>query len=178
MASDVHIKVSGLSTFARECRRIGKEAQAELRKTNLRAAELVVPEAIRRAPKGKHEGGGTVIPVSASIRAVGGQRFAAVRAGSARSPHAAPIEFGGTLARRGFKGLSRTEQKFGVRFSPAGERLRGRHKRVEGEARRAASVTHITARPYVFPAVEAMQTLVREQYMRDFVKLVSQAFPF
>lgn len=99
MANDVTMKIDGLATFAKQCRRIGKEAQAELRKTNLHAAQLVVPEAQHRAPKGPHEGGGIVQPISASIRAVAGQRYAAVRAGGKRTPHAAPREFGGTLRR-------------------------------------------------------------------------------
>jgi hypothetical protein len=168
MASDVHIQVKGLNTFARECRRIGKEAQAELRKTNLKAAELVVPEAIRRAPKGKHEGGPKgrpILPISASIRAFGGQRYAAIRAGSARAPHAPVYEFGGSIPRRG------THATHGEQIAKA----RAQHRRY---GQFGIPHTRINARPYVFPAVEAMQTLVREQYMRDFVKLVSQAFPF
>lgn len=171
------MKIDGLATFAKQARRIGKEAQKELRATNLKAAQLVVPEAQRRAPKGPHEGGGKVRPVSASIRAVAGQRFAAVRAGGKRSPHAPPIEFGGQIARHGFAGLSRSERKAGVRFTAGGERVRSRRFQ-KGEVRRQVAMTKIPARPYVWPAVDAMRTRVNEVYGRDFRELIRQAFPF
>lgn len=143
MADEVYLKVDGLSTFAKQCRRIGKDAQKELRATNLKAAQLVVPEAQRRAPKGKHEGGGKVVPIATSIRATAGRRFAAVRAGSKRSPHAAPTEFSGRLRRHA-----------------------SRRK------------TPVPARPYVFPAVEAMVPRITPVYMADFTELISRAFPF
>jgi hypothetical protein len=168
MANDVRMKIDGLSTFARQCRRIGKDAQAQLRKTNLRAAQLVVPEAQRRAPKGKHEGGPKgrgVQPISTSIRATAGQRFAAVRAGSARSPHAGVYEFGGAIPRRG------TRATHGSLIAKG----RAQHRRFEGLG---IPVTKIKARPYVFPAAEAMVPRITPLYQRDFTKLVRQAFPF
>jgi hypothetical protein len=180
MADEVHLKVDGLSTFARQCRRIGKEAQAQLRETNLHAAQMVVPEAQRRAPKGPHEGGPKgrpVQPITTSIRATAGQRFAAVRAGSKRSPHAAPIEFGGVIARRGYAGLSRSERKAGVRFTAGGERIRSRRFQ-KGEVRRQVAMTKIPARPYVWPAVDAMRSRINDVYGQDFRKLIRQAFPF
>jgi hypothetical protein len=168
MADEVFLKVDGLSTFARQCRRIGKEAQAKLKETNLHAAELVVPEAIRRSPKGPHEGGPKgrpVQPVASSIRAVGGQRYAAVRAGSARSPHAPVYEFGGEIPRRG------THATHGslIAKARAGHRAFGSF---------GIPTTRIQARPYVFPAVEVMVPRINPIYMRDFTKLVGQAFPF
>lgn len=177
MANDVTMKIDGLATFAKQCRRIGKEAQKELRATNRKAAQMVVPEAQRRAPKGKHEGGGIVVPISASIRAVAGQRYAAVRAGGKRTPHAAPTEFGGAIARRGYAGLSRSERKAGVRFTAAGERIRSRRYQ-KGEVRRQVAMTKIPARPYVWPAIEAMKSRLNEAYSADFTKLIRQAFPF
>lgn len=168
MPSDVHVQVKGLNTFARQCRQIGKEAQAKLRETNLHAAELVVPEVVRRAPKGKHEGGPKnrqVQPISTSIRAVAGQRFAAVRAGSARSPHAPVYEFGGSIPRRG------TRATHGEVIATA----RAQHRRF---GQFGIPHTRINPRPYVFPAVEAMVPRLKDRYMRDFTKLVGRAFPF
>ncbi len=167
MADEVYLKIDGLATFARQCRKIGKEAQSKLKETNLHAAELVVPEAQRRAPKGKHEGGPKgrpVQPITSSIRAVGGQRYAAVRAGSARSPHAPVYEFGGAIPRRGAKAT----------HGAAIAKARAGHRRFEGLG---IPVTKIQARPYVFPAVEAMVPRITPVYMRDFTKLIGQAFP-
>lgn len=168
MANEVYLKVDGLAAFARQCRRIGKDAQRELRETNKRAAELVVPEAVRRAPKGPHEGGPKgrpVQPISTSVRAVAGQRYAAVRAGSARSPHAPVYEFGGSIPRRG------TRATHGQQIAKA----RAQHRSF---AKFGVPTTKITARPYVFPAVDAMKTYVNKVYMRDFTRLIRRAFPF
>jgi hypothetical protein len=168
VANDVYMKIDGLATFARQCRRIGKDAQKELRAANLKAAQFVVPEAVRRAPKGPHQGGPKgrpVQPISMSIRAVGGQRFAAVRAGSARSPHAPVYEFGGEIPRRG----TRATHGGLIAKARAGHRAFGSF---------GIPTTRIQPRPYVFPAVEAMVPHIADIYQRDFAKLVSRAFPF
>jgi hypothetical protein len=167
MANEVYMKVDGLATFARQCRRIGKEAQAKLRETNLHAAQMVVPEAERRAPKGPHEGGPKgrgVQPISTSIRAVSGQRFAAVRAGSARSPHAPVYEFGGEIPRRGARATHGSE----IAKARAGHRAFGSL---------GVPTTRIQPRPYVFPAVEAMVPRINPVYAADFAKLIREAFP-
>jgi hypothetical protein len=126
------IEVHGL----RELRRALKEAEGhtphELQQANKRAADIVVREAQRRAPKGPHQGGGkprTVVPITASIKAQATATKGIVAFGGQRSPHAAPTEFGGTLKRH------------------------------------ASSVrTRVAKRPFVYPAIEAEQAHVLEQY--------------
>ena len=94
------IEVHGLREFRRELRQAGQQFPRELRQANRDAAEVVVPEVRRRAPKGPHQGGGNVQPIAASVRAGGTQRAGYVAVGGARSPHAPVYEFkGATLPR-------------------------------------------------------------------------------
>jgi hypothetical protein len=93
------VRVQGLAELRRELRRISTELAGELRRFNLRAAQLVRDEYRHRAPHGPHQGGGNVVPVAQSARATASQARAQVVIGGPRSPHAPPLEFGGTLRR-------------------------------------------------------------------------------
>ena|SRR5438093_5314066 len=115
---------------------MSKEAAKELGKANKAAGQIVVMEARRRAPRGPHEGSGKYTPLSRGINASSSQTTVSVFAGGKRTPYAAAIEFGGTIPRRGFKGLNR------------------RGKR-QARALHVGVLTHITARPYLRPAVQA-----------------------
>lgn len=111
------IEVHGLVEFRRELRRMGAEFPKELRQANRDAAELVAPEVHRRAPKGPHEGGGNVQPITASVKAGGTQRAGYVQVGGARSPHAPVYEYGGTLRRHA--STSRTQVAAQPYIAPA-----------------------------------------------------------
>ncbi len=97
--SEYRVEVVGLYELRRALNQVDRQFGRELAETNNRAAEIVAEEARRRAPKGPHQGGGAVVPISGSIRALRGQRRAAVSMGGAKTPHAEPTEFGGTLPR-------------------------------------------------------------------------------
>jgi len=102
------VEVHGLREFRRELRQAGQQFPKELRQANKDAAEVVVPEVRRRAPKGPHEGGGNVQPIVASVRAGGTQRAGYVAVGGARSPHAPVYEFpGATLPRHASESRTR-----------------------------------------------------------------------
>lgn len=66
---------------------------------NHRAGEIVATEARRLAPKGAHLGGGSITPISESIRSATQASSVVVMAGGAKSPHVQAIEFGGTIPR-------------------------------------------------------------------------------
>lgn len=97
----ITIRTTGVSELRRDLRAVDKSFGPELGKANQQAALVVVPEARRRALalRGPHQGGGKVAPISSTITALRRQQAASVAIGGARSPHAAPTEFGGTLAR-------------------------------------------------------------------------------
>lgn len=99
--ADYSIKFAGLAELRRDLRAIDKAWGPELGKANQRAGEVVAVEGRRIAggKSGPHQGGGSVAPISSTIRALRQQNRAVVSAGGARSPHAAPREFGGTLRR-------------------------------------------------------------------------------
>ena len=93
------VEIAGLRELRRALNLVDKQFGKELAEANNQAAEIVAAEARRRAPSGPHQGGGTVVPIAASIRALRGQRRAAVSMGGAKTPHAEPTEFGGTIPR-------------------------------------------------------------------------------
>jgi hypothetical protein len=100
------VRVFGLRELRAALKRTEDRAPKELQLANKRAADLVAREAQRRAPRGPHQGGGNVQPVAASIRSQATTGKAVVAFGGRRSPHAPPLEFGGTLRR--FHSASRT----------------------------------------------------------------------
>ena len=109
--ADTRIEVQGL----RELRRALKDAEGrspkELQRANKRAAEIVAREAQHRAPRGPHQGGGRVQPITASIRAQATTGKAFVAFGGNRSPHAPPYEFGGTLKRHASSTRTRVQKR-------------------------------------------------------------------
>lgn len=105
------IIVVGLAELRRELRRVGDQMPGELARLNKGAGQIVAAEAQRRAPRGPHQGGGRVVPIAASIKALQQQRRGAVAIGGARTPHAEPTEFGGTLRRYHSKARTTVQQR-------------------------------------------------------------------
>lgn len=93
------IRIEGLSELRRALRQVSPQWGPVLGKANQDAAQIVATEATRRAPRGPHQGGGRVAPISSTITALRKQNKGVVAMGGARSPHAPPTEFGGTLPR-------------------------------------------------------------------------------
>jgi hypothetical protein len=100
------VEVDGLRELRRDLKRAGAQFPKELRAVNLKTAEVVAAEVRRLAPKGPHQGGGTVRPIVASVRALASQSRAQVAVGGARTPHAAVHNYGGTIPR--FNSTART----------------------------------------------------------------------
>jgi hypothetical protein len=155
------IEVHGLRELRRELKRAGEQFPKEMREANRAAAELVVPEARRRAPKGPHEGKPAVRPITASIRAGGTQRVGYVVIGGARSPHAPVYEFGGTIPRRG-------------QDASTIAKLRAQHRSFE---KAGLSVTRVRKRAYLYPAIDAMTDEIIEAYGQALDRLSRRAFP-
>jgi hypothetical protein len=128
----------------------------QLTKANKSAAQLVAVEAIRLAPKGTHEGGGAVVPISQSIKAVASAQKVSVVAGGKNTPHAAPTEWGGRIARRGFKGLNR----------------RGKAAARAGGS--SGILTHIKRQPYLMPAVKNKLGQVVQEYRKAIDVLIAK----
>ena len=142
------IRVEGLADLRRALNRVSAEAPKSLAAANHAVGVIVVDEAKRRAPKGPHQGGGNVIPIADSIRSANQAARAVVTIGGARSPHAVVEEFGGTIARRGFKG--------------ARGRARGNH------------VTRVSKRAYLYPAIDAKQAAIEDRYMTMLDEIVTR----
>ena len=154
------IEIHGLRELRRELKRAGEQFPKEMREANKAAAELVVPEARRRAPKGPHEGKPAVQPITASIRAGGTQRVGYVVIGGARSPHAPVYEFGGTIPRRGQSSALIAQQQRAHR----------------GFERAGLAVTRVQARPYLYPAIAAVTDEIIEAYGQAIDRLTRRAF--
>ncbi|HEY9391368.1 MAG TPA: hypothetical protein VIR27_16585 [Mycobacteriales bacterium] len=144
------IRVVGLARLRRELARVDKTLPKELAKLNFKAADIVAKDAKLRAPKGKHQGGGQIIPIRRSIKALKRSGTSAqVAMGGVRTPHAEVTEFGGEIPRRGSS-------------REAIERAQAQHQsfRRAGVTRR----TKITARPFLYPAIDAKRDEVVELY--------------
>jgi hypothetical protein len=161
-AGDVGVKVVGLAELRRDLRRLDKRLPAEvLGKANKAAGEIVAREARGNAPAGPHQGGGSVIPIRASIKSGQQARRAVVSMGGARSPHAEVTEFGGSIPRRGVdKSVSAT--------------IRARH---QSYARHGLTVTHIEARPFLYPAIYAKSDEIVARYEELVADAFADAFP-
>lgn len=142
------IEVTGLRELRRALKQAEGRSPQELKKASLAAAEAVVPEARRRAPKGKHEGGGTVEPAASSIKARATAGRAYIVFGGTRSPHEPVVNFGGTIPRRGFKGVSLTEKRKGKIISGK------RHAAERFKRRTRVAVTRIPRREHIYAALE------------------------
>lgn len=120
---DVRIEVHGLSELRRALAQCEGRSPKEVAQANFEAADIVAREARSRAPSGPHEGSGTVTPIRASIKAMRRARAGVVAMGGARTPHAEPTEFGGTLARHASASRTRVRQR--AFLYPAIEAKRG-----------------------------------------------------
>jgi hypothetical protein len=136
----------GLSELRQALKAVSKDAPKELAKVNKQAGDIVVAVARPRAPHGKHEGSGPIIPIANSIRASQTAGKVAILAGGKRTPHAAPYEFGGTIARAGHKG----------------ETLRLHYKTNKAAH---SGRTHIKKHAYLIPAIEASRQRVMDMYL-------------
>lgn len=141
------IRVSGITELRKALAQANSDAPKELAKANKQIGMIVVPEAQRRAPHGKHEGGGAVLPIALSIKAAQLQTKVTITAGGPKSPHAAVYEFGGTIPRANAHG-----RKI-VRHGRGYQAQLGRSR-----------VTHIKRRPYLYPAVTAKLNQVVDAY--------------
>lgn len=161
MPDGVGIRVVGLAQLRRDLRAVDRKWGPELGKTNFQVASVVVAEAERRAPRGVHQGGGKVAPISSTITALRRQQAAAVSIGGTRSPHAEVIEFGGNIPRRGSDPAVVT-------------RARQHHK----SFRRAgvSSLTHVAAQPYLYPAIDATRERVVNMYGLLLDRLLGRVF--
>jgi hypothetical protein len=111
MPDEFGVSIVGLNQFRRDLKQVDAAWPKELAKANKQAAQVVADEAIRRAPAGPHQGSGSIIPIKRSIKALQAQRRAAVAMGGARSPHAGPTEFGGTLRRHASSSRTTVRQR-------------------------------------------------------------------
>lgn len=155
------VQVEGLSELRRSLRAIDRSWGTELGKANQAAARIVATEASHRAPRGPHEGGGTVAPISSTITAQRRQNAATVAIGGARSPHAVVIEFGGSIPREG------ADQELVTKA-----RKNKRSFRSVGIGNR----TRIVARPYLYPAIEAKTAEVVAEYEQQLGTLLLKVF--
>lgn len=137
---------------------MSKNAPRELNAAGLRAGKIVQAEAKHLAPKGTHEGGGAVVPIEQSIHLTQSTKKNTVTiiAGGKSTPHAAPLEFGGSIPRRGFKGINR------------------RGKRTARLLGGGGVLTHVKAHPYIFPAIRNKAEAVMAEYVKALEALASK----
>jgi len=145
------IKVHGLTELRRALDQAADRMPEGIAAANLKAAEVVAADARLRAPKGPHQGGGTIVPIFASIQAISTARRGYVAFGGRLSPHAPVYEFGGSIPRRGTRAthgaLIRTARKKHLGFGFVG-----------------VPVTDIRKRAYVYPAIAAKADEVLRTY--------------
>lgn len=156
----ITIQTRGLAELRRDLRAVDRSFGPRLGRANQQAAQVVVNEAKRRAPKGPHQGGGTVAPISSTITALRKQSAASVSIGGARSPHAVVTEFGGSIPRRG-------SDK---------ETVRKAQRRKQAFSRHGLRVTHVRKRAYLYPAIDAKAGEVVLVYEAAVGQLMSEAF--
>ena|ERR1051326_8374918 len=125
------------------------EFPKELAKAHREIGKIVANEAIAEAPKGTHQGGGSIIPISQSIKAVASAKAVVIRAGGPATPPAAPLEFGGYIARRGFSGINRRGKQRAREIYKQGTR---------------GILTHVKKQPYLFPAAQKKTDEVIDAY--------------
>lgn len=131
---------------------MSKNAPRELAKANARVARIAVAEAKRRAPKGPHQGGGRDPQIAQHIQAVVSGSTVSI---TATAVDAAAYEFGGMIARRGFKGRGRTAKRFARTYG-------------------GKTVTRITAQPFMYPAVEAKLDEIVQAYETMLLTQIAQ----
>lgn len=162
MASVRQVEIIGLQDFQRELAKTRRKFPELLAKADHHAAEVVASEARRRAPRGPHQGGGDVAPITSSIQAGVGAHGGYVQIGGGASPHAVPTEFGGTVPRRGAS-----------RSAVATAQARHRSFASSGIAPR----TRIRRQAYLYPAIAATRLDVELIYLDAIDRAVKGAFP-
>jgi hypothetical protein len=162
------VTVDGLREFARSLGLAADHINTAVATANREAAHVVAREAARRAPRGRHQGGGTVVPVHASVRVYATSRKAQVGIGGMATPHGQVLEFGGTIPRRAPKG----ERKIQRRQAAYAKKSHRSFASV-GIQR----VTKVTARPYLYPAIDASQAEILDVYDDAMFRLLRPAFP-
>jgi len=155
------IEVVGLRDLRRELRRVSTEFPKELAIANQKAAEVVAKEARLRAPEGRHEGGGLVVPIKSSITVGRQQSRGVVSIGGARTPHGVVTEFGGTIPRMG----SHRGQVKEAQAKHRGFRRYG-----------GISVTHVRKQAYLIPALDAKRDEAVEVYNELVGDIMRRAF--
>lgn len=156
----ITIQTRGLAELRRDLRAVDRSFGPLIGRANQRAAQVVADEAKRRAPKGPHQGGGTVAPISSTIRALRRQQAASVSIGGARSPHAVVTEYGGSIPRRGSDAAT----------------VRQAQRRKQAFVRHGLSVTHVRKRAYLYPAIDAKAGEVVLVYEAGLGEVMAKAF--
>ena len=156
----ITVQTRGLAELRRDLRKADKAFGPQVGRANQAAAELVAVEARKRAPKGPHQGGGTVAPISSTITALRRQKAASVSIGGARSPHAVVTEYGGSIPRRGSDAST----------------VRTAQRRKHAFSRHGLSVTHVRKRAYLYPAIDAKAGEVALLYGAMLDQIMHEAF--
>jgi hypothetical protein len=143
------VRVEGLDDLKRGIEAMQRELPKELAKAHKEIGKIVADEAISESPKGTHQGGGSIVPISQSIKPVASTRTVIIKAGGPATPHAAPLEFGGYIARRGFSGINRRGKRQARALLTQGAR---------------GILTHVKKQPYLFPAAEKKTDEVIDAY--------------
>jgi hypothetical protein len=162
------VSVEGLRELARSLGVAADHINTAMAMANKDAAQVVARAAALRAPRGRHQGGGTVVPVYASVRVYATSRKAQVGIGGTATPHGQVLEFGGTIPRRAAKG-QRAIQRRQAAYAKRSHRSFAN----VGITR----TTKVEARPYLYPAIAASQDEVMDVYDDSVFRLLRPAFP-
>lgn len=162
------VEVVGLAKLRRDLKQAADRSPAEIAEANKDAAELVAKDARRRAPRGRHEGGGVVIPVHAAVRTYSTARKGVVGIGGSTSPHGVVLEFGGSIPRRPPRGEGAIQRRQ-VAFA------RKSHRSFASVGVR--SVTNVEAQPYLYPAIATTREEVMDFYVDAIDRVTKRPFP-
>lgn len=162
------VTVEGLRELARSLGVAADHLNTSMALANREAATVVAKEAARRAPRGRHQGSGTVVPVHASVRVYATTRKAQVGIGGTATPHGQVLEFGGSIPRRAARG-QRAIQRRQVAYAKRSHRSFAN----VGITR----TTRVEARPYLYPAIAASQAEIMDVYDDSVFRLLRPAFP-
>lgn len=154
------VGIVGLAQLRRDLRAVDRRFDSQIGDANYRAAKVVADEATRRAPRGPHQGGGKVAPISSTITALRRRNAATVAIGGARSPHAVVTEFGGSVPRRGSDPEAR-------------RRAQRRHQPF---VKHGVRVTHVRKQAYLYPAIDAKTSEVLLVFSGAIGDLMGEAF--
>lgn len=171
--------VDGLADVQRALRRTGDtELPKMLRRTNLKAAQRVVPFAVARARRAFRTRTGRTI---ASIRALASQRDARIVGGGARLRHFGWLDFGGTIVHEGPRhshgGFVKARPRRAGRRVTVG-RSRGRGRVFDADS----SGAHLITRDFfpegrvMYPSIDDSRDLIDRTYLDDIHRLLRSVF--